>query len=816
VIDLSPLRSGLPSPSAATKRAVLRCEGSLEEGFQVALEISDRHLGLISEAMGELPPAPTLAQALSHWRTAYRKSVGTARISMESVSVETGSLAQIATCREASKVLETELNQWLAAAGFQAIEQRLREAINLQDPVEILLRTRDLRLYQLPWHVWTFIERYPKAELVLSMAPQRFEVNGQSADQVRILAVLGDRRGIDTDADRQALQQISNAEIVFLVEPSRELLYRHLWEQSWDILFFAGHSYTKDAAPLASSQAQPIQQGILKINTQEQLSLEDLGYGLKKAIAQGLQLAIFNSCDGLGLAYELEQLHLPQLIVMREPVPDRVAQEFLKQFLQTLAAGEALHTAVRQGREWLQSLEGQFPCASWLPILFHNPAMEPFSWARLAPHDAPDAEIAVAAPRVPAIKPRRRPLSPKEAVATGLVAAGMILGGRGQGWLNQLELRAYDYMSQIHYQSGSHASEADPTRTDVGQIRVIGITKADTQKYRYGKLEENRISDRALAKLLNKIKRYQPKVVGLDIFRDIPLPDEAGHRELLTALESTPGLVAICQSGEDDHEGGQIIPSIAPPKLKKSFVTGFADSLLPDDDEVIRRYASQMKSRPGSTCSTLNSFGWSVAQQAVDSEPIKAPPRLSPNFGGYQLTSDPFNSFGADRILINYHPSNRSIEPYSLEHILQGTTSEAELNQLFNGSIVLIGYNLKDGDVHTTPIGQRSGLIVHAHLIRQLLGQTPSMRSWPEWGEALWILAAAMGGICVMMVRSRRLRLVGLLLFGGALNGVAYVAFAQAWWIPAVPVTLALLLVPLVWTVLEYPPKWLPTFSLRR
>ncbi|NJL10173.1 MAG: hypothetical protein HC908_08410 [Calothrix sp. SM1_7_51] len=55
---------------------------------------------------------------------------------------------------------------------------------------------------------------------------------------------------------------------------------------------------------------------------------------MTKAIQKGLKLAIFNSCEGLGLARQLASLHIPQVIVMREPVPDKVAQEFLKYFLQ--------------------------------------------------------------------------------------------------------------------------------------------------------------------------------------------------------------------------------------------------------------------------------------------------------------------------------------------------------------------------------------------------------------------------------------------------------------------------------------------------
>jgi hypothetical protein len=86
-------------------------------------------------------------------------------------------------------------------------------------------------------------------------------------------------------------------------------------------LFFAGHSETDN------------NQGKIWINKTQYLTIEDLKYGLRKAIRSGLQLAIFNSCDGLGLGFDLAELNIPQIIVMREPIPDAVAQEFLKYFL---------------------------------------------------------------------------------------------------------------------------------------------------------------------------------------------------------------------------------------------------------------------------------------------------------------------------------------------------------------------------------------------------------------------------------------------------------------------------------------------------
>ena len=154
--------------------------------------------------------------------------------------------------------------------------------------------------------------------------------------------------------------------MTFLCEPKREEISEQLWERKWDILFFAGHSQTE------------LETGRIYINPEDSLSLEELSYALKKAVDRGgLKIAIFNSCDGLGLASFLERLNLPQIIVMREPVPDRVAQQFLKYFLNDFASGKHFYLAVREARERLQALEGNYPGASWQPIIIQNPGIVP-------------------------------------------------------------------------------------------------------------------------------------------------------------------------------------------------------------------------------------------------------------------------------------------------------------------------------------------------------------------------------------------------------------------------------------------------------
>jgi hypothetical protein len=86
----------------------------------------------------------------------------------------------------------------------------------------------------------------------------------------------------------------------------------------------------------------------------------------------------------LGLAQDLAELSLPQVIVMREPVPDQVAQEFLKYFLSNFADGKSLYLAVREARGRLQGIEDHFPCATWLPIIYQNPAEVPPTWQELS------------------------------------------------------------------------------------------------------------------------------------------------------------------------------------------------------------------------------------------------------------------------------------------------------------------------------------------------------------------------------------------------------------------------------------------------
>ena len=346
--------------------------GDFSQGFPVTLQISEDGDRPFISIDGQLPPAPDIPSLYSQWQSNYRNLGIKFRIKFEKATKRSFSETQF---YQLIRELSDRINDWLRSPAFLAILELLLSFLSTSEEMRVIIQTEDTILQRLPWHLWDFFERCPKAEIALS-APmyRRVERSIQPKGRVRILAILGDRAGINIEADRQFLANLPNSEIVFLIEPQRQELDKLLWdERGWDIVFFAGHSTTETDGST----------GHIYLTPTETLTIRQLKNALLRAIEQGLQLAIFNSCDGLGLARDLADLQIPQIIVMREPVPDLVAEEFLKYFLSSFSSGNSLYLAVREARERLQGLEDRFPCASWLPVICQNPAENPVTWLQL-------------------------------------------------------------------------------------------------------------------------------------------------------------------------------------------------------------------------------------------------------------------------------------------------------------------------------------------------------------------------------------------------------------------------------------------------
>ncbi|MEG4595376.1 AAA family ATPase [Microcoleus sp. F8_C2] len=345
--------------------------GNFEQGFPVTLQIGEEGSRPYAELTGNLPPAPQLPERYTQWRSTYRNLNLSVRL--EKPKKQTTQVSITQPCTDAAKVLKDSLNEWLNSETFRPVKEGLLKKLQPSEVIRLIIQTEEFQHQQFPWHLWEILlEDYTKAEVALS-APQydRVAVPETPRKTVKILAILGNSEGIDVQADRAMLEQLPGAEITFIVEPERQELTDALWEKGWDILCFCGHSATEGKT------------GRIDINKTDSLTVGELKNAVRKAIERGLCLAIFNSCDGLGLARDLTDLHIPQVIVMREPVPDLVAQEFLKYFLKAFARGESFYLSVREARERLQAIEDKFPCATWLPVICQNPAEMPPTWQGL-------------------------------------------------------------------------------------------------------------------------------------------------------------------------------------------------------------------------------------------------------------------------------------------------------------------------------------------------------------------------------------------------------------------------------------------------
>ncbi len=400
-----------------SKVVELKLDGSLELGLQVNLAISPEASTREVEMSGSLPPAPQLKETYNSWQYNYQNLNSTSRISAKKITYD----GSIQKSRDESRFLvnqiKKQLNEWFNSPQFQPIWRKLIEKIAPDETIRILIRTTDKQLRKLPWHLWELLDRYPHAEIALATNDYEKIANSQRTRLhergISILAILGDSKGINIAEDKQILTEtLTDAELTFLCEPKPEAISAQLWERKWDILFFAGHSQSE------------FKTGRIYINSEDSISLEELSYALKRAVEEGgLKLAIFNSCDGLGLASFLEKLNLPQIIVMREPVPDLVAQQFLKYFLTNFASGKHFYLAVREARERLQELDIKYPGASWQPIIVQNPGMSLPTWKSLAGIEEQNNTL------IPNKQPIEIPVSSNTSRRKFLKYGGLMLGG---------------------------------------------------------------------------------------------------------------------------------------------------------------------------------------------------------------------------------------------------------------------------------------------------------------------------------------------------------------------------------------------------
>jgi CHASE2 domain-containing sensor protein len=789
-------------------------KGDLNNGFpEVTAQVWYANSSSQMRFKGRLLAKPEIFNCYNFWHSLYidfyrNRSWRSRSVVDDDIELNDGDITNISFISvhdfdTISCELKENINDWLNSTSFFTINNQLRTELDTKEEIQFILETEDEILQKLPWHFWNFFEDYSQAEIALNTSDEYKRkqkiTTAKKINKVKILVILGNSEGINTEDDKALIEKLEDAEPQFLVEPKLSELNNTLWQQGWDILFFAGHS---------SSQ----EKGKICINKTDSLTIDELKYGLKKAIERGLKLAIFNSCDGLGLARDLADLHIPQIIVMRELVPDMVAQTFLKHFLEKFSNGQSLYTSVRDAREQLQGEENNFPCATWLPIICQNPAEVSLTWEELRNGVRRDSQVPLpnnipsikAIPEKDRVHPQPRGIWHRLQVVfcTSVVVAGLVMGVRSQRILQALELPAYDMMMRMLPQE-----EPDDS------LILITITGEDLQLPEQQERKAG-LSDQALDMLLKKLEPHKPRVIGLDILRDFNVNPK--YKNLATRMRQD-GFIGICYmgAGTPNNPG-----SPKPPEVPIEQV-GFSDVLTDKPYDIIRRHLLHAELRPTTRCgatevSSLDAFSLKIALRYLEKKDIRpkftSPPEqylqlgnvvfkeLETHSGGYQK----LNASGHQILLryrsVNGSPLNITDYKFTLKQVLR---DEVNLN-FIKDKIVLIGVDaptIKDFFLTPYTQGQEEvmpGVIVQAQMVSQIVSAVLDGRSlltvWSAWNEVLWVWAwSAVGGLLAWLWRSPiKLGLAFAIALSGS-YGLCYVFLVQAVWIPFIPSVIALL-----------------------
>lgn len=346
---------------------------------------------------------------------------------------------------------------------------------------------------------------------------------------------------------------------------------------------------------------------------------------------------------------------------------------------------------------------------------------------------------------------------------------GLVLGTRQLGQLESLELAVYDAMVRVR------------SETDVdSRLLIVAITEADIRTQKRWPFP-----DSVYAAALSQLQQHQPRVIGLDILRDIPA--EPGHDALMKELRRS-NVIAIQSLGNTPEEA---IP--APPKLPSDRV-GFSD-LITDTDGVIRRNLMFVSDDAGEYAS----FSTRLAMQYLNHSGDRLPngdfvlgkavfSLLRSNSGGYQRIDA-----AGEQILLDYRSARYPSEVVTLSQVLQNQVNPA----LIKDRVVLIGTTAPSAkDLFFTPFSpaetanpKMPGVVIHAQMVSQTLTAALEGRSlfwfWSEPMEVLWIVSWAIAGGLLARWSQRPFVLAlagtGLLLL---LMGAGYSLFLHQAWVP--------------------------------
>ena len=447
---------------------------------------------------------------------------------------------------EAETQLLKEFHRWLHGADLfeiRATIARASQTVAVSDcpethSVDVFLTCIPMELARFPWEVWEIgadVAATGTIRIIRSPAvirnPATSDVKsmplGRRGRRARILAILGDDTGLNFQIDRTAVQSLARiAEVTFVgwqpgqtVTNVKEQIRQAIAnEPGWDILFFAGHSNETETTG-----------GELAIAPGASITIHDIQAQLLAAKERGLQVAIFNSCSGLNIAESLIDLGFSQVAVMREPIHNQVAQEFLVQFLRGLADCKDVHESLLAACQFLRLKKNlTYPSTYLVPSLFCHPGaalyrIPPWRWKQYLQQLLPTRREAI--------------------VLTTAVALSLI---------TPIQSALLDTRIWVQALYRDHTGQV-PSATAPPPVTLVQIDTASISRSSISKVQP--IDRSYLAQIVNRLTELNAPLIGIDFVLDTSQPkDEALGKAIQSAVAQNGTwfvFAAILDDGEE-------------------------------------------------------------------------------------------------------------------------------------------------------------------------------------------------------------------------------------------------------------------------
>ncbi len=364
------------------------------------------------------------------------------------------------------------------------------------------------------------------------------------------------------------------------------------------------------------------------------------------------------------------------------------------------------------------------------------------------------------------------------------VSLGVILGNI-TGVFQFLEWASYDQFFRLR-----------PPESVEDQIVIVTVDDDDINY-----LKDYPINDGIMAKILSNIQSQNPRAIGVDIYRDIPV--NPGHEELINIFKKEPKIFGIQLMG-----GNGINP---PPTLADLGQVGASD-IIPDADSKIRRAFILAQNAEKKTQLSLGS---QLALNYLEKENISLE-IIDPKKKIYKLGKAIFkpltgkegeyveSNTGGYQIILNYRGGINKFTTISMQDVLNNKIPP----NLMNDKLVFLGGiapSLKDSFL--TPYNsnllineaQMPGIVIHANLASQMIrgAKEGRLMLYPLSKKYNWIWISSWSFLscfsCWILLEKRFSKGYHLYFFktfliifsaGFLIIGISYLTFTNGWILP--------------------------------